>query len=413
MRRLVALVLAALSSAALAASDPVRFPPVTWDVAALSAAPRSWPVEEPCSNVTGRVAGVLPVWVEGEPYQDRPTRVFAWWGLPAGASATKKVPAMVLVHGGGGTAFASWVKRWTDRGYAAIAMDTCGKIPQGERDGKPHPAHAWSGPPGWEASVAQMKGPAGDRWLYHAVAAILRCHSFLAARPEVDAARTGITGISWGGYLTSIVMGVDHRFKFAAPVYGCGFYWLNPKTWRFGSATPELRQAWFDRCDASQFIGGVTCPVLWCDGNVDRFYTPEMLRRSCALVKSPLALALRDRMPHGHPPAGDPKEIAVFADHYLKGAPPPPVVSATRKGSALAVTYDGRGRTVAKAEFLFTSDHADEPWKRAWQVRPVPLTSPAAGTFEVAVPDGAWLCFANIVTADGLVLSTPIFEAGE
>ena len=38
---------------------------------------------------------------------------------------------MVLVHGGGGTAFAEWVKAWTSRGYAAIAMDTCGQIPKG------------------------------------------------------------------------------------------------------------------------------------------------------------------------------------------------------------------------------------------------------------------------------------------
>ena len=32
-----------------------------------------------------------------------------------------------------------------------------------------------------------------------------------------------ITGISWGGITTTIVMGIDYRFKFAAPVYGCGF----------------------------------------------------------------------------------------------------------------------------------------------------------------------------------------------
>jgi len=391
-----------------------KYPPVTWDVAALSSAPRCWPVEEPCSNWYGTVAGVSPIWIEGEAYQGHSTRVFAWWGLPAGASAAKKVPAMVLVHGGGGTAFAHWVKLWNDRGYAAIAMDTCGKIPKGERDGKPHPTHAWSGPAGWEASVAQMKGPAGDRWTYHAVAAILRCHSFLAARPEVDAARTGITGISWGGYLTSIAMGVDHRFKFAAPVYGCGFYWLNPKTWRFALSRPELGQAWFDCCDAANFIGGVTCPVLWCDGNVDRFYTPEMLRRSCALVKSPLALALRNRMPHGHPPAGDPKEIAVYADYYLKGGPQPPVVSATRTGSALSVSYDGHGRAVVTAELLYTADRTtEEPWKRAWQVLPVAVPDEKAGKLAVEVPSDAWLGFVNVTTADGLVVSTMIFEAGE
>ena len=48
--------------------------------------------------------------------------MFAWCGLPAAAAGTKS-PAMVLVHGGGGTAFEHWVRLWNDRGYAAIAMD--------------------------------------------------------------------------------------------------------------------------------------------------------------------------------------------------------------------------------------------------------------------------------------------------
>ena len=87
-----------------------------WDAAAWTQPPRTFPVEVPCSNEYGRVAGVEPVWIEGEPWRGRPTRVFAWWGLPRGASAQRKVPAMVLVHGGGGTAFARWVKAWNDRG---------------------------------------------------------------------------------------------------------------------------------------------------------------------------------------------------------------------------------------------------------------------------------------------------------
>lgn len=36
---------------------------------------------------------------------------------------------MVLVHGGGGTAFADWVKLWTARGYAAISMSYDGMMP--------------------------------------------------------------------------------------------------------------------------------------------------------------------------------------------------------------------------------------------------------------------------------------------
>ena len=39
------------------------------------------------------------------------------------------MPGIVLVHGGGGVPFASWVKMWNDRGYAAIAMSVTGDFP--------------------------------------------------------------------------------------------------------------------------------------------------------------------------------------------------------------------------------------------------------------------------------------------
>lgn len=72
--------------------------------------------------------GVRALFFEGLPWRGKPTRVFAWHGMPANRSLGK-VPAVVLVHGAGGTAFADWVRRWNDRGYAAIAIDTCGRVP--------------------------------------------------------------------------------------------------------------------------------------------------------------------------------------------------------------------------------------------------------------------------------------------
>ena len=45
--------------------------------------------------------------------------------------------------------------------------------------------------------------------------------TWLAAQPWCSG-RVGMTGISWGGYLTSLVCGLDSRLKFAIPVYGCG-----------------------------------------------------------------------------------------------------------------------------------------------------------------------------------------------
>jgi hypothetical protein len=55
--------------------------------------------------------------------------VFAYIGYPPNASKNNKVPAVILVHGGAGTAFPQWVKIWNDKGYAAIAMDLEGRQP--------------------------------------------------------------------------------------------------------------------------------------------------------------------------------------------------------------------------------------------------------------------------------------------
>src|SRR5438045_2146308 len=98
----------------------------SWDLDALSKAPKTTPAEG------FDVEGLQAVYYDGVPLKGNPTRVFAWIGIP---KAEGKVPAMVLVHGGGGTAFAEWTKLWTSRGYAAIAMDLCGCVPRKNKGG--------------------------------------------------------------------------------------------------------------------------------------------------------------------------------------------------------------------------------------------------------------------------------------
>ena len=100
----------------LFAADPAG---VKFDLDALSKPPAVFPAD------VAPAEGVKALFYEGAKFKGQPTRVFAYYGAPKEVSAEpgKKVPAMVLIHGGGGTAFDRWVKVWNSRGYAAITMD--------------------------------------------------------------------------------------------------------------------------------------------------------------------------------------------------------------------------------------------------------------------------------------------------
>ena len=115
-------------------------PIAPWDMKALAAPPK-WSVQERPRSDAARA-----IFFTGPPFRGKATRVFAWLGVPE-AKAGEKVPGMVLVHGGGGTAFDEWVRLWVKRGYAAIALDTCGQIPVGRYGHWVQDPEG--GPPGW------------------------------------------------------------------------------------------------------------------------------------------------------------------------------------------------------------------------------------------------------------------------
>ena len=350
---------------------------------------------------------VRAVMIEGEVYRGKPTRFFAYYGLPKGASKDRKIPGIVLVHGGAGSAFHSWVKTWNERGYAAIAMDTCGGCPP--RDWTVgRLSHAYSGPDGWgDANFTKARDPLTDQWSYHAISTVIRSHSFLRSLPEVDAMRIGITGISWGGYLTACVAGVDARFAFAAPVYGCAFLkdhscWTDLMT-RLG----VYGQRWDELWDARNFLADARMPVLWCTGTNDHFFPLDSLQRGYDLLRKPPQLAIRIRMPHAHAPTGDPAEITAFADSIVLGKPLLPEISAVAmKNDRMRVSWNAHGRTIKEAILVFTVSSESNWEKREFDSILIPFKG---SSLAVKIPSTAKLWYVNLVTDDGLISSTRHF----
>jgi dienelactone hydrolase len=348
--------------------------------------------------------GVQSLFFDGPVYHHKPTRVFAWYGFPPHIKPGEKVPAMVLIHGGGGTAFAEWVRLWNQKGYAAIAMDTCGCVPIGsdnhwQRDPQ-------GGPPGWGGFDQLAELPA-NQWTYQAVIDVISAHSLIRSWPQVDANRVGLTGISWGGYLTCIVAGLDDRFEFACPVYGCGFLgedsgWLDD----FKNMGPTAAKVWQAAWDPSEYLAGAKMPMLWVDGTNDVWYPPDSLRKSYRLPSGPRTLVMRVRMKHSHQDGWAPPEIAAFADSICFKADPLPVAKnfATDHGVATA-TYECK-TGMAKAELNFTLD--DGVWKnRRWQTIPADLSA-AKRKVRATLPTGATAYYINLTDERGLVVSTEL-----
>jgi len=369
-----------------------------WDTAKLFQAPKAAPAEG------FQAEGMRAVFYDGLPYHGKPTRVFAWLGIPKG-EPDRKLPGMVLVHGGGGTAFANWVKLWNDRGYAAISMDTCGCVPKGsygnwERD-------AQGGPPGW-GGWRQIADPREDQWTYHAVAQAILGHSLLRAQPEVDADRIGLTGISWGGYLACIVAGLDHRLKCVVPVYGCGYTNEHGFAGNVATLGKEGAERWMRWWDPSVYLPDAKAPMAWVTGTNDFAYTMNALQKSYRLPKGPRTLCIRIRMPHGHGPAGEaPKEIAAFAGSILKGGEPLPKLTGQggREGNQVWATFESK-RPVAKAELCFTRDLGK--WQdRKWEALAAQL---APGKATATLPEGATVYYLNLFDDRGCVVSTEHVE---
>ncbi|MDB5391287.1 MAG: Acetyl xylan esterase (AXE1)/PhoPQ-activated pathogenicity-related protein [Planctomycetaceae bacterium] len=375
-------VLCLLASATASAQDAQKPTSATgpWNLEQLKQTPKiTW------LDQTGPMRKLL---YESEPRNGKPTQVFGYCAFPE--KATGKSPAVVLIHGGGGKAFPEWAKLWADRGYVALAMDLAGK----GADGKPLP----DGGPDQsdEFKFPKARTDLKEMWSYHAVAACIRAGSVLASLPEVDPEKIGATGISWGGYLTCIVAGLDDRLKFAVPVYGCGFLDKN-SAWlgRFAAMPADWHAEWSQAFDPSTYVGLAKMPVLFVNGTNDFAYPLDSYQATYQKVKQH-QVCVTVNMPHGHTQGWAPIEIALFADQYVKGGKPLPVLKSKLVKSPTTVHFENsfeQADAPQVAAFHWTTDTG--PWQmRKWQTKVIPIQNSA---FNSEVPSQRPIVFFTTV----------------
>lgn len=356
--------------------------PVEWPVERLFATPKVFAAEEYATN------DMSVAFLEGLPWKGKATRIFCYYGIPE-HSGKEKVPAMVLVHGGGGSAFYRWVKFWNSRGYAAISMDTCGAI-SGNTHGDEqfgHLRHQYGGPAGW-GGFGETAFPVEDQWLYHAVADTIIAHSFLRSLEGVDAKHIGITGVSWGAVISLIAASIDERLSFCAPVYGCGGFLRNSPAWReeLDKIGPMNARRWEELWDPLHYLGKIKMPVHWLAGTNDRNFSLPALMASYQTVKNEKSISIRPRLNHAHGAVSEEAiDVTTWADFHLRNIPLP---------------------AAERAELLHTLDNTDDWTERKWEVTPANLDGDIA--IASGIPSGAAAAFCNFHHSTGFVLTKPI-----
>ena len=275
--------------------------------------------------------GIKALWYEGAQYQGKRTKVFAYIGYPQ-MKAGEKVPAVVLVHGGGGHAYAHWIKLWNEYGYAAIAMDTEGYFPAGK----------WKGLTGTEGEekekyvrklydeleedgytvgpyndeLAGMDKPVEEQWPYHAIVDTILAHNILRADARVDTDAIGICGVSWGSVITTLAIGYDTRYAFGIPIYGSAYlgHAVTICTSVFREA--RVKQLW----SAQDKLSGARFPILWLCALHDAAFCSYS--NSCSYLDTRQNggyLSIRKELSHSHRAAWECGESYRFADCVLAG----------------------------------------------------------------------------------------------
>ncbi|MBE6650034.1 MAG: hypothetical protein E7613_01850 [Ruminococcaceae bacterium] len=266
---------------------------------------------------------------DGFEYKGGKTKIFAYVGFPEGATADSPVPAIVLVHGGGGHPYAHWVKLWNDRGYAAIAMETTGYFPASgtvtyTESENSNFVYGISGDFVEEGYVSAPSRsyptsytPVADQWAYHGLSQVILASNILRADERVDSDNIGITGVSWGGTMTSQVIGYDNRFSFAIPVYGTAYLGNEMHTFsNFNNA--YVNSLWA----AERNLDNAKMPIFWYAYNDDNnFCVPAyyMSYQHTAPFNDKTSLLMLGNWSHSHGSVFNKKHSFWFADWVTYG----------------------------------------------------------------------------------------------
>lgn len=263
---------------------------------------------------------IKAIMYDGQQYNGQTTNIFAFLGIPTSPKPLDGYPAILLIHGGLGRAFPDWVKMWTDRGYIAIAPDFDAQMSTPQTGVNQVIENSLGGPKGYGVTALDLEYPEGS-WLYQSVSNIVIAHNLLRSLDDINQDKIGITGISWGSYLTGITLGVDERLAFAMPVYGAGFMdedYSSSLYSMFAGMSDDMLIQYREKFDPSSYLKEVNIPTFWVQGVNDFAFSPVQKQKTVDLItKTNAYYAYYVNMPHGQEIGASRPELFAFADSVV------------------------------------------------------------------------------------------------
>jgi dienelactone hydrolase len=203
-------------------------------------------------------------------------------------------PGILVLHGGKGFAEEELVSDWARRGFVAVSAD----LPNVADPQKvPNSAGYWKSQPYGTGRFTATPNALHAGTFDTALAAVQTLY-LLRAQPDVDTAKIGVTGTSWGGWSTIMVAGLAGKDVTAAfAIYGSGHF---DKGTTFQD---ELRKTptgaeWLKVLDAGNYTGGITADYVQAAAANDSFFFMPAVMATLHDVKSHKNLVLAPNADH-------------------------------------------------------------------------------------------------------------------
>ena len=310
------------------------------------------------------------------------TKVFAYMGVPLKDSngnpvnEANPVPAVVLLHGGECKVDKTWVAKWLEKGYGAIAIDLYGRGPDKEY-------HPYKGIEPWGGTMWKGIETAG---MYQNTLNIIRAHNLIMSMYGIDETKTALTGLSMGGITTANMLGFDTRFDVAVPIYGT----------TVNDVTEYHTPAWDPLIQASK----ADIPVMLIAGANDTNFNIERHTTTMDVLKNGY-LSVYQQLPHSDI-ARDFDQVYNFIINYFNSVNP--YIEISNEGVENNVfTADftvPHGTTVNKVVTYYTTAKTLIKGDNSWQAIDGNLT--VDGRLTQQIPDGATNVYASVhFTYDG------------